>query len=150
MYKKLSLLVVLSIFILLITACEKGPTPLKEFLQEITVTNPVRTMKPNETLTMAITVKNITKEKWFRFANKYHVSLNCYWIDDTGKSIIGPGSYLPHDLTPGESVTLNVSITSPSKPSKYILRFSMVQQDVEYFEKKGAKPLDIPVNVTIK
>ena len=40
-------------------------------------------------------------------------------------------------------------VYAPGQPGRYILRVTMVQENVAWFEDRGAKPLDIPVLVTI-
>ena len=46
------------------------------------------------------------------------------------------------------SIGINASIKVPDRPGDYILRLTMVQEGVGWFDEKGAKPKDIPVTVT--
>jgi len=129
------------------TKAASEPAPLKEFKQDITVANPPKTMKINETKTLTVTVKNISKEAW----PKKGVHLVYLWKGETGDfrpgKIVMPDGYLENDLTSGWTITTNLRLTAPDKPEKYTLRLTMVQEDVGFFDKKGAKPLDIPITV---
>jgi hypothetical protein len=46
------------------------------------------------------------------------------------------------------NVGINATIKAPDRPGDYILRLTMVQEGVGWFDEKGAKPKDIPVTVT--
>ncbi len=46
------------------------------------------------------------------------------------------------------SIGISASIKVPDRPGDYILRLTMVQEGVGWFDEKGAKPKDIPVTVT--
>jgi hypothetical protein len=51
---------------------------------------------------------------------------------------------LPSDVTPGQSVTLSVSVTAPGSAGPYILEYELVQESVAWFKQY----LDNPVSVT--
>jgi len=42
---------------------------------------------------------------------------------------------------------LKASVKAPDAPGSYTLQFTMVQENVAWFDKKGAKTLDIPIIV---
>ena len=148
MFKKLILMVIAGSMFFLVTACGNRPVPLKDFKQEITVSNPASTLKANETMPLSVNVKNISTETWFKSAKTYHVHLAYSWMTNVeGKLSYKNGGYLPNDLAPGESATINAVIKAPEKAGNYTLRLTMVQEDVEYFDKKGAKPLDLHITV---
>ena len=46
------------------------------------------------------------------------------------------------------SIGINATVKAPDRPGDYILRLTMVQEGVGWFDEKGAKPKDIPVTVT--
>jgi len=46
------------------------------------------------------------------------------------------------------NVGINTPVKAPDRPGDYILRLTMVQEGVGWFDEKGAKPKDIPVTVT--
>lgn len=57
---------------------------------------------------------------------------------------------LPRDLPPGETAALSATIQGPPQEGKFILRLTMVQEGVAWFEKFGGQPLDLPVTVTAR
>ena len=125
--------------------------PLQVFKQEITSQTTLQALKVNETATLQVTVKNIGNEPW---PNKgldgkeiYRVGLGFQWLDSTGKVIQNGGTVLPNDMMPGSSVTLDLKILAPSKPGNYVLRLSMLQEQIAWFIDKGAEPLVFKVEV---
>ena len=40
---------------------------------------------------------------------------------------------LPHDVAPGASVTISVSVTAPNQAGSYVLRHRMVKEQVAWF-----------------
>jgi hypothetical protein len=122
--------------------------PLKEFLQEITSTVSVQTMKVNERVTIPVTVKNISRETWPATGEKL-VFLSYLMTDSLGKATIGPflqmPTSLPHDVAPGEAVELDAKIQAPAQPGEYLLWLTLVQQGVTVtlFTDHGARSLNI-------
>lgn len=72
------------------------------------------------------------------------------WLSRRGQLVVmgGRRTVLPHDVQPGETVTLNAAIQAPDQPGDYTLRVTMVKESVAWFENRGAQPLDLPVKVT--
>lgn len=54
---------------------------------------------------------------------------------------------LSDDLFPGSSITLKAKVQAPSEPGDYTLRFSVVQEQMAWFHKKGAVPFIINIKV---
>jgi uncharacterized protein YcfL len=125
--------------------------PLKEFLQEITVSEELNEIKANDTVIIPVNIKNVTKENWptSGTAAGGNVELAYHWLDKSGKEVVRDGlrTSLSKNLAPGDTTTVRARIKAPAVPGDYILRISMVQEGVSWFEWKGAKPLDIPVSV---
>jgi glutamate-1-semialdehyde aminotransferase len=66
------------------------------------------------------------------------------FIDD----VVQGGCRLPHDVVPGQSVTLAFPITFPEAkggPDHWSLKLAFVEQHVAWFEKKGGQPLLVTV-----
>jgi hypothetical protein len=70
-------------------------------------------------------------------------------LNQLGRVVVFGGlrTPLPHDVQPGETVTLNAKIQAPDRAGKFTLRVTMVKESVAWFEDRGAQPLDIPVEV---
>jgi hypothetical protein len=130
-----------------------GSVPLSVFQQEITSPSPLPTMKVNEKATMDVTVKNTGNEAWPNKGSDEKgtniVALGFYWHDSAGKKIDeGQGvSLLPNVLASGSSISFKVTIHAPVKPGNYKLYFSMFQNNVAWFNDKGATPLVVNVKV---
>ena len=56
---------------------------------------------------------------------------------------------VPHDVLPGKSVIFDFPFTFPDQVEneKWQLRFSMVEQNVAWFDQKGITPLDLEIRV---
>jgi hypothetical protein len=124
----------------------KKMVPLTEFLQEIKISNMPKKIKSNENIILPVTVKNISKETW----PKNSVHLVYFWKDKTGEMMLGKTEgtgYMKTELGPGELTSLDLNIIAPDKSGSYVLIFTMVQEEVAFFNKKGAKTLDIPITV---
>jgi hypothetical protein len=99
---------------------------------------------------MPVTVKNVSKESWPASGEK-PVRVSYRWVDQTGK-VLGPGlrTPLPHDVAPGESISLAAKIRGPAEAGEYTLRLTLMQERVAWFGARGAQPLKIPVTVTAR
>jgi cell division septation protein DedD len=77
------------------------------------------------------------------------VNLAYHWLDQKGRMVVfdGERTPLPHDLKPGESVTLKALIQPPEKAGSYTLEITLVQEGVAWFPEKGGGKLSIPVEV---
>ena len=128
-----------------------APAPLQEFLQEISASAPLQTMQVGEQVTISVTVKNISQETWPATPDaedRKHVVLGYRWRDKSGKVLtVGALPRLPHDLGPGQSMSLNLTIQAPPEAGDYILRLTMLQQGVSWFDDREGKPLDFPITV---
>lgn len=123
---------------------------LKEFAQELTADSNIEKMSVGKIVEIPVRVKNISQETWPAGTVENPVNLAYHWLDSTGKMIVLDGirTPLPNDLAPGSSVNLQARIQAPDQPGSYTLQFTMVQEQVAWFENKGAKTLTMPVTVT--
>ncbi len=49
------------------------------------------------------------------------------------------GAYLPGDVQPGESVTVEIRMRAPAEPGRYRLEFDMVSEHLAWFEDFGSE-----------
>ena len=129
--------------------------PLKEFAQELSSSVPVHTLRVNEKVPLPVTVKNPSTETWPATGDPtegYMVHLAHHWLDDAGTVVVRDGvrTKFPQDLAPGESVSLAATIQAPAEAEEYVLRLTMVQEKVAWFDDKGGQTLNIPVTVTVQ
>jgi radical SAM family protein len=47
-------------------------------------------------------------------------------------------AWLPASLPPGETATVPLTITAPARPGRYVLKFDLVSEGVDWFEKCGS------------
>lgn len=125
-------------------------SPLTSFSQEIT--SPVRefTVKPGDTYTLIIAVKNTGKQPWYGRTGTPGVDASYRWVDAKGKElpIEGNRALLSRPvIAPGESDQLTLPVVAPPEKGSYDLWVSMVQEAVAWFYQEGTKPLVIHVTV---
>jgi hypothetical protein len=132
-----------------------GPRPshgdvLSAFDQRLAAQDPPEKVAPASRLTLSVEIGNPSGETWPAMHQSAHpVNLSYHWIPvDRGETIMdGRRTALPSPLGPGESVVLDADVETPRTEGSYILRFSMVQEHVDWFDTRGAEPLDLPVAV---
>jgi hypothetical protein len=129
------------------------PAPLKEFVQELSSSAPVRMLRVNEQVTLPVTVKNPGTETWPATGDptgEYVVHLSYHWLDNAGTVVVRDGrrTRLPQDVAPGEAVSLAATVQAPAAAGEYVLRLTMVQEQVAWFDNQGGQPLDMPVTIT--
>ncbi|HEY2414854.1 MAG TPA: PQQ-dependent sugar dehydrogenase [Pirellulaceae bacterium] len=98
--------------------------------------SPPTTWKPGETKTYSITLVNTGSTTW-NATGTNKVQLGVYFngsSDNIGAWATEPKRFaLPHDVAPGASVTIKVTITAPTAPGTYVLRQRMVKEFVNWF-----------------
>jgi hypothetical protein len=47
-------------------------------------------------------------------------------------------AWLPHDVAPGDTVDVPITITAPSEPGRYALKFDLVCEGIDWFESHGS------------
>jgi hypothetical protein len=109
-------------------------------------------MQANKQYTVTITIKNPTSATWpARGTGPGSVTIAYHWLPAQGEKAVvfdGERTALPHDIAPGESITLNnVLVVPPPGPGVYRLQMTLVHESISWFEGAGAKPLTLPVTV---
>jgi len=107
-------------------------------------------LEPGEDFTVKITVKNTGYLLWEHYKEKGRINLGTHWINrDTGEVVIwdGPRGLLPFDVAHNENAIVEINLTAPEKPGRYILQYDMVHEGSTWFSQVGVIPLEINVNV---
>ncbi len=128
----------------------KSGYPDSDYRQEITPVNMPGNMRVNERRDLVFKVKNIGSATWSAFGTKdgkHRLHLGDRWLRD-GAIIEDARGELSSDVSPGAEVEIRITITAPSTPGSYTLKFDMVHEGVTWFDERGATPLLIPVVVT--
>jgi N-acetylmuramoyl-L-alanine amidase len=97
---------------------------------------------PDETKSFDLKVKNNGTLVWASSgSNKVKISYHIY--DKYEKVVIFEGirTSLPKNISPGDSVTVKISIKVPSKPGSYTIEYDMVQEGITWFGDKGSPTL---------
>ncbi|MHB8632081.1 MAG: N-acetylmuramoyl-L-alanine amidase, partial [Candidatus Limnocylindria bacterium] len=78
------------------------------------------------------------------------VHLGYHWVDATGKVVVWDGarSYLPADVPPGGTQTLQAQLVFPPAPGTYTLKWDLVQEGVSWFSGQNVPTFDQPVTVS--
>jgi FkbM family methyltransferase len=118
--------------------------PLTSFSQEITSSVRDFRVHAGSSYTIQINVKNTGTQSWFRGVQAACVAASYRWLDRDGNvlPIEGKRTLLSRPtVRPGESDVLSLELLAPPHPGEYTLWISMVQEGVDWFYRRGAKPL---------
>lgn len=101
-------------------------------------------------VTISLKIVNTGKALWLAETEDGKGSVRLGWRWLKGKQEV-PDTYgrepLKHDLYPGQSYVLNVSVPPPHDPGNYTLELGLVSELVTWFVDQGVKPLRLPVDV---
>ena len=77
------------------------------------------------------------------------VLLSSHWLDGLGNPIFwdGPRMVFPHEISPGESVTMSVRVVGPRPPGAYRLALDLLEEHRFWFAEVGSHALELPVTV---
>jgi hypothetical protein len=123
---------------------------LKVLAQDIKLLKFPQTVEPNTTIKIPVIIKNTSNFLWSN-EGAHPTNFSYRWIDSGGNLAIfdgdGDRTAIPGVLSPGEAVTLNAAIRTPSTPGKYKLILTMVQEAVAWFSDQGINSPEIPLEV---
>jgi hypothetical protein len=96
---------------------------------------------------LRVTVQNASALPWPALS---FVNMGNHWKSADGSAVVifddGRGP-LPVDLAPGERATVDLVITSPPTPGRYLLEIDMVEENVCWFVDRGSPILATAVEV---
>ena len=112
--------------------------------------NVPKTFFAGQTLLNSVTVTNDGGRVW-PAGGVNPVVLGYRWIDDgTGAVTVGKNFVnLPADVTPGQTVTLNIPVTAPAIPNNYVLELDLYKQNEFWFKDKGIPADQSPVGIAL-
>ncbi len=124
----------------------------KIFSQEIKIVNNLSNLKLGTQTRIPVIIKNTSNFLWSS-TEPNPTNFSYRWLDANtrGKPVVvpeGERTPLPYDLAVGESAAINAVIKTPSKPGKYSLVLTMVQESVAWFSDKQAQYPNIDVTIT--
>jgi MoaA/NifB/PqqE/SkfB family radical SAM enzyme len=109
------------------------------------------TVAPRAVLRATVTLRNDSERTWpaWDLAGEHAVGVGYHLLDARGRMVRfdnNPRTYLPRDLSPGETITVDVEIAAPEQPGDYLVRLAVVQERVAWFEQvEGARDLPLCV-----
>jgi len=124
--------------------------PLKSFSQEITSAIHEFRVKRGENYDFDITVRNTGLESWCGGGQAMTVAASYRWFNSEGVNVPVEGQRTQLNCSvvkPGESDTLKLRVVGLPSSGLYSIWVSMVQEGVDWFVDKGAKPLVLRVHV---
>jgi hypothetical protein len=125
-------------------------SPLRSFDQAMRVMiEPPTLLKVNSEIVLPILLRNTGTFTWFR-GGKTPVQFSYRWLNQRQEvdPSISERTILPFDLAPNQVAAMNARILAPNRPGRYTLQLTMVQEQVNWFIDRGAKPLNLPIRVT--
>jgi hypothetical protein len=121
--------------------------PLMKFDQELTTAQKELVLKPGQTITIPITIRNTTGVV-LSSSGRYPIDLSYKWFDGTKMlPIEGDRTGLSRPLEPNGQTTVNAQLTAPQSGSDLSVHFTLVQEGIAWFMGKGARSLDIPARL---
>jgi hypothetical protein len=97
------------------------------------------TLYAGDFITIPVTVRNEGPMLW-RADRSPMVNLSYHWRQGDNADYVvfdGERTSLPHDVAPGESVTVDAVVLAPPKPGTYELEWDLVQEHVAWFYQKS-------------
>jgi hypothetical protein len=95
-----------------------------------------------------LVLENAGTATW-RARGRTGVRLSYHWLDPLGNPIVWDGTRTApaRPVPPGETVELDVPLTAPRPPGRYVLSFDLVEEYRFWFAEVGSTTLDVPVEV---
>ena len=110
--------------------------------------------RPEEVLTFRVRADNTGLARWLRGddtgTQEASVHLVAHVFGAEGEEPLSwyhAGAYLPGDIAPGESATLEIAMRAPAQPGRYLLEFDMVSEHLAWFDDLGSEVVRHPLVV---
>ena len=100
------------------------------------------------TVTARVSLENAGTATW-RSHGMEGVQASFHWLDPLGNPIVwdGPRTALPHHVSPGEQIELELEVAAPRPPGPYRLAFDLVEENRFWFAEVGGTPLELEIEV---
>lgn len=129
-----------------------GPLPDEAFRAELRFLDAPARTAPGTVHTVRVVIRNASPlpfpaagtDGWFQ------VTAGNHWArrEPSWSQVDDARARLPHDLAPGEEVTLELEVTAPGEAGSYVLTADLCQEGVDWFSHRGSAPVDTAVEVT--
>ncbi|MET0624150.1 MAG: DUF1698 domain-containing protein [Pyrinomonadaceae bacterium] len=110
--------------------------------------------RPEEVLAFRVRADNTGLARWLRGddtgTQEASVHLVAHVFGAEGEEPLSwyhAGAYLPRDIAPGESATLEIAMRAPAEPGLYRIEFDMVSEHLAWFDDLGSEVIRHPLVV---
>jgi len=141
--------VIAIVFVVSVSAGSDEAAPRNgRFQQEIWAPAESMIVAEGEVTSVGVVIRNGSRYIWPSKGAK-PIQLSYHWLNDRGLVEIFEGirTPLPNDLRPQEPVFLMAIVKALTKTGRFILRMTMMQEGVAWFEDRGGLPADVYVDV---
>jgi tRNA (mo5U34)-methyltransferase len=120
---------------------------LKHFLAELKLNDAPRTCRAAAEQTFRLRAENIGLTRWPAAGDAGTgagaVYLGSHLLRETEEEVEWDyaRAHLPHDLEPGDTAEIELTVRLPETPGRYILEFDMVAEHITWFEDHGSGTL---------
>ncbi len=107
-------------------------------------------MSANQGASARVAIRNTSEYPWRATgAPTGRVALSYHWEHETAGTLLRQGdlSMLPHNVAPGEEVTVAAGIWAPYQPGPYTLVWDLLSENVGWFSDHGVPPGRVAVQV---
>jgi hypothetical protein len=107
-------------------------------------------MKIGSIATVRVSIVNPTIAAWPAFAagTPYAIDVSYHWLRN-GRIVVFDGlrTAMPRELLPGDQREIQMAVAPPPRPGRYLLRVSLVQEGVRWFDRDcgGFKEAEVHV-----
>ncbi len=119
------------------------------YTAQIESAQPTLTLRADEIATVPVTVTNTSVRTW-PAGGSTPVRVSYHWLKAQSPDMIvyeGLRTALPHDLPPGERVTIGLRVKAPTQAGAYRLQIDLTQEKVTWFSVRGASTAMLAVRV---
>lgn len=129
-----------------------APLPASQFRAEIRPLEYPTRLRPNESATLRVAVKNRSNITWparERAAANYQINLGNHWLNAQGTAVANDDGrgILIRDLPPGQEAEFRLIINAPRNRGDYILELDMLQENVSWFALRGSQTVRMGIKV---
>jgi Wzt-like putative exopolysaccharide export protein len=110
-------------------------SPLRSFAAALRAVDHLAAVPRGADGFVKLVIANRGSENWPAFG-RHAVHVSYHWVACDGRSLVFDGlrTSLPHDLAPGQSVTLRCFFRAPDVPGRAKLVWTLVQEEVAWFD----------------
>jgi hypothetical protein len=106
---------------------------------------PIPALQAGQWITVPVTLHNDGLMTW-EAAGVLPIHLGYHWMsatEDTYLDFDGARTPLPHDIAPGETVSVDALVRTPEEPGRYRLQWDMVHENVTWFDRKQGMTAEV-------